>query len=328
MGTTADVIWNILSKAYCFSQVSRNQFDTLIDHMVKEDFLRTGGEHVLLTSNKTESEFLRANWKRLFAIFDTGPMYNVVDGKKVIGTLDSGFARARELPFIFVLGGQEWSAVNIDHELQQVSVKKNTSGIAPKWKSVTYFDVPFELAQEVGRLLVTDGIPPFLDPIANVILRMERNIYNALNWKQGKWVWDVAEDGNIIYLWTFSGEKINRVVAILLSTKLDAEISCDFKQVRIDFKKLSPMSVEELQKMLSSLKAKSRPELEALALEQLRVKWFSKFSNCLPDSLARQTIFEKDYDLVGMPRELSTITVNGINNKLLVEAPFYIPNSL
>jgi ATP-dependent helicase Lhr and Lhr-like helicase len=44
----------------------------------------------------------------------------VVDGKKTVGTLDSSFARARTLPFVFVLGGQEWNALKIDHEMQQV----------------------------------------------------------------------------------------------------------------------------------------------------------------------------------------------------------------
>lgn len=317
MGTTADVIWAVLSKAPCFSQVSRNQFDTLIEHMVKEDLLRTDSNHVLLTSNKTESRFLKANWKRLFAIFDTGPMYNVVDGKKVIGTLDSGFARSRELPFVFVLGGQEWNAIKIDDELQQVSVKKNETGIAPKWKGVSYFDIPFELAQEVGRLLMSDGTLSFLDKEAHNILRMQRNIYSALNWQQGKWIWDAAEEDNIVYLWTFSGEKINRALVILLSAELDAEISCDYKQVIIDFKKAKSLSVTELQKIVSSFKSKSRSELEAIALQKIRVKWFSKFSDCLPDSLARQTIFEKDYDLAAMIQELNTIMINELNNKLL-----------
>jgi ATP-dependent Lhr-like helicase len=320
MGTTTEVVWSIVSKAACFSKVSRNQFETLIDFMIKEDFLRSSGGQVLLTSNKTESEFLRANWKRLFAIFDTGPMYNVVDGKKVIGTLDSGFARARELPFVFVLGGLEWKATKIDHELQQVSVQKNETGIAPKWKGVANFDVPFELAQEVGRLLVTDGRPSFLDANALNILQMERNIHNALNWQQGKWVCDVAEEGNIIYLWTFSGEKINRVLVILLSTILDADIDYDYKQVKIDFKKGKAISVEELQNLISSFKSKSRLDLEAIALEKIQVKWFSKFSDCLPDSLAQLTIFEKDYDLTGMIRELNTITINELTDKLTSES--------
>jgi ATP-dependent Lhr-like helicase len=312
MGTTPEVIWSIISKAACFSQVSRKQFDTLIDYMIKEDFLRSDSSQVLLTSNKTEGEFLRANWKRLFAIFDTGPMYNVVDGKKVIGTLDSGFARSRELPFVFVLGGQEWDAIKIDHELQQVSVKKNETGIAPRWKAFANFDIPFELAQEVGRLLSTTGSPSFLDANALMILQRQRNIYNTLNWQQGKWVWDLAEDGNIIYLWTFSGEKINRALTILLSTTLDADINYDYKQVTIDFKKAKAISIDALQSLISSFKSNSRLELEAIALEKIQVKWFSKFSNCLPDSLAKLTIFEKDYDLTGMIRELNTIAINEI----------------
>ena len=308
MGTTADAIWAILSKAACFSQVSRTQFDKLIDYMVSEDFLRTSMGNVLLTSNKTEREYLRANWKRLFAIFDTGPMYNVVDGKKVIGTLDSGFARSRQLPFIFVLGGQEWNAIKIDDELQQVSVEKNTTGIAPKWKGISYFDIPFELAQEVGRLLSSNGTLPFLDADAQNILSVQRNIYKALSWQHGKWVWDIADEENIIYLWTFSGEKINRVIDILLSTQLDAEISYDYRQLRIDFKKIKPSPINELQELLSSFKTINRADLEKIAMEKIQAKWFSKFSDCLPDSLAKQTIFEKDYDLEGMIRELSTIT--------------------
>ncbi len=202
-------------------------------------------------------------------------------------------------------------------ELQQVSVEKNATGIAPKWKGISYFDIPFELAQEVGRLLSSDGSLSYLDADAQRILGMQRNIYNALNWQQGKWVWDIADEENIVYLWTFSGEKINRVIEILLSTVLDAEINYDYRQVRIDFKKIRPRPIDELQELLSSFKAISKEGLESIAMEKIQVKWFSKFSDCLPDSLAKQTIFEKDYDLPGMIRELSTITINDNTNMLL-----------
>lgn len=150
---------------------------------------------------------------------------------------------------------------------------------------------------------------PFLDADAQSILRIQRDIYNALHWQQGKWVWDVSEEENIVYLWTFSGEKINRVIEILLSTELDAEINCDYRQVKIDFKKIKPRPISEIQELLSSFKTIKRDVLESIAMEKIQVKWFSKFSDCLPDPLAKQTIFEKDYDLPGMMRELSTIKI-------------------
>jgi ATP-dependent Lhr-like helicase len=310
LGTTADIIWDTLSKAACFSQISRTQFDSLIEYMLKEDFLRIVNGNVLLTSNKTESEFLRANWKRLFAIFDTGPMYNVVDGKKVIGTLDSGFARTRELPFVFVLGGQEWNAIKIDHELQQISVKKNETGLAPKWKAIANYDIPFELAQEVGRLLMSNEPLSFLDDAAVIILQRQRNEYKKLDWQPSKWVLDWVPEANKLYLWTFAGEKINRSIETLLTVNLKVTINkYDYQKVEIDFGKGKPMDNNNFLELISSFKSKSKAELESLALDKIDVKWFSKFSECLPESLAKQTICEKDYDFSGLVRELTKIII-------------------
>lgn len=313
MGTTADIAWDILSKTACFSQISRNQFDVLIDYMLKENFLRIANGTVLLTSDKTENEFLRANWKRLFSIFDTGPMYNVVDGKKIIGTLDSSFARTRELPFVFVLGGQEWNAITIDHELQQVSVKKNETGLAPKWKAIASYDIPFELAQEAGRLLMTNEIPTFLDVPAIKILQMQRNEYKDMKWQADKWILDSTLENNKIYLWTFAGEKINRSMEVLLLSKLEIDINYDYQKMTINFGKESMDKINFLN-LISSFKYKSKEELESIALEKIKVKWFSKFSECLPESLAKQTICDKDYDFAGLVRELTKITIKQIDD--------------
>jgi ATP-dependent Lhr-like helicase len=313
LGTTADNIWKTLSNVACFSQISRKQFDILINHMIKEDFLRIVNGNVLLISNKTENEFLRANWKRLFAIFDTGPMYNVVDGKKVIGTLDSSFARSRELPFIFVLGGLEWNTINIDHELQQVSVKKNETGLAPKWSAIANYDIPFELAQEIGKLLMTNESPSFLDSSAIHILKMQRNEHKALKWQPGKWVIDTSQESNRIYLWTFSGEKINRSIKILLSEDLEAKIDYDYKHLSIDYGK-GKIEIANFLKLITSLASKFKDELETLAIQKIKAKWFSKFSECVPESLGKQTICEKDYDFEGLAREFTKNVIKPVDN--------------
>lgn len=309
-GTTADAIWSIFSKVACFSEVSKIQFDELINYMIKEEYLRISNGNTLLTSDKTENEFLKSNYKRLFAIFDTGPMYNVVDGKKLIGTLDSGFARSRELPFVFILGGQEWSAIKIDHEIQQVLVTKNETGKAPSWRSIASFDIPFELAQETGRLLMNDIAPSFVDTNGLNVLKTQRHVHASLNWQKGKWICDPTESATGMYLWTFSGEKINRTIAAIFSAELDAEISYDHKTVKVDFKKNRPMEVNGYQNLISRLSTKNKAELEAIVLNKIPVNWFSKFSNCIPESLAKETILDMDYDLAGTMRELAAIKID------------------
>ena len=308
-GATADHIWETLSGGSCFSKVTRGEMDILIDYMVQEDFLRLVNRRLLLISDKTENEFLRANWKRLFAIFDTGPMYSVVDGKKIIGTLDSGFARAQKMPFVFVLGGQEWNALKLDHELQQVSVQKNATGLAPKWRAIANYDIPFELGQEVGRVLMSDVNLEFLDLPAQRVLQLERNTHRNLNWAYNKWVIDSSSEDSKIYLWTFSGEKINRTLSLLFSIELETELEYDFKKIVIEEKKGNTVSINDVEKYISLFKSKSEQELDEATESKIEKKWFSKFSDCVPELLAKKAIREKDFDVAGLIRELKLIAV-------------------
>lgn len=308
LGTTPDQIWQTLSNTSCFSRIGRQEFDTLIEYMVGVGFLRSTGRNVLVTGSKTEEEFLRSNWKRLFAIFDTGPMYNVVDGKKVIGTLDSSFARAQKLPFVFVLGGQEWNAIKLDHELQQVKVEKNLTGIAPKWKALATHDIPFELAQEVGTILLNNYELEFLNFSAKKVIERKRNNYAALKWDEGKWILE-SNEISITYLWTFSGEKINRVIVTLFFEAFDDCPEYDFQFVCFKQSKKNALVHDQILNWLSSLKGKTAHELEEALIKKIDRKWFSKFSDCLPESLAKKTILEKDYDLEGFIREIKSVTI-------------------
>jgi ATP-dependent Lhr-like helicase len=310
MGTTADNAWNILSNAYCFSQVTRAEFDSLIKHMVQEEYLRMVSGNILLTSDKTEQEFLRSNWRRLYAIFDTGPMYDVVDGKKIIGTLDSAFAREQELPFVFVLGGQEWNAIRIEHEMQQVVVEKNETGVAPKWFGLGGNDVPFELSQEVGRLLMNDEPLAFLDPPAQREMQRQRNTYSLLGWKHNTWILESStKDITVIILWTFCGHKINRLITTLLSTKFKNNITYDYQSVAIEQLKKNPITPQEVRELIIQFNTSNDMELSHIIESNISPKWFSKFSECLPSNLANKTICEKGYDVSGLVRELKKVSI-------------------
>lgn len=309
LGTTADEIWNTVKEAYCFSEIKRDEFDQLIQHMIKEDYLRFAGRNALLTSNKTEEEFLRMNWQRLFAIFETGPMYNVVDGKKIIGTLDSSFARNQKLPFVFVLGGQEWNTLKLDHELQQVRVEKNKTGVAPKWKALASHDIPFELAQEVGQLLMNNDQLNFLDAEAEKVLQRQRNMYEEIGWRKNKWILESQDEEGFLFLWTFCGDKINRAIALQFEKDFGNEPEYDFRNIRLRRSKNNSLIKEEILDWLSNLKQANENQLENEMIGIIDVKWFSKFSQCLPELLAKKSILEKAVDLQGLKRELNKVNI-------------------
>jgi ATP-dependent helicase Lhr and Lhr-like helicase len=309
LGVSANVAWETLCGAYCFSSISRNDFDELLEYMIMEGYLRRIGNDLLITGDKTESEFLRANWKRLFAIFDTGSMYNVVDGKRVIGTLDASFASVQKLPFVFVLGGQEWFTLKIEHDLQQVVVRKNDTAIVPKWTSIASSDIPFELAQEVGRLLMNDISCDFLDIEAHNELRIQRNTYNKLNWSSDKWVTEFEVDENSVFcLWTFAGDKINRALHSLFEERFNYELKSNFSHITISSKKVD-IQYKEIVDVINALRSKTATELELEVVDQIPVSWFSKFSTCLPDALARKPLSERAMDFDGLYRELKKVTL-------------------
>lgn len=312
-GATPAQLWTILSKAACFQAIERREFDILISYMIKEDFLRNAGGQILITGDRSEKEYLRANGKRLFAIFDSGIMYDVVDGKKLVGTLDSDFMRTQKLPFVFVLGGIEWSAKEIDHEAQQVIVVRNVSGIAPKWISYRSLDVPFELAQEVGALMLLENPPHFLDPKASVVFRREVNLHRNIGWSSDAWSLDASTNSENMYLWTFCGNKINRAIEFLLEMMFALEVSHDYKVISIKTNTKRPVKANELVDYLLSLRAADPKSLEDKILPGMKASWFSKFSICLPDELAKITLREKGIDIEGLVREIRKVRIKELS---------------
>jgi len=312
-GATPDQMWSILSKAACFAEITRGEFDTLIAYMVKEDLLRYIHGQTIMTGDKAEKEFLRANGKRLFAIFDTGIMYDVVDGKKLVGTLDADFMRIQQLPFVFVLGGIEWKAKKIDHEAQQVLVSRNESGSAPHWTNMRSKDVPFELAQEIGRLLVAGKPLAFLDPRGALVMRQEANQHSSLGWNGDTWTLDASPGGGKFYLWTFCGNKINRAIAFLLKAELNIRASSDYQLVTIETDIKRPTPGDQIIDYLLSLSNLSEKELEQRIMPIMKASWFSKFSICLPDELAKITLRERGIDLAGLLREIDNIKIQQLN---------------
>lgn len=295
-GASIEQIANTLLPAACFRKITPAELKQLINYMIEQDWLRMADGHSLLTSDKTEKTFLRSNWRRLFAIFDTGPMYEVMDGKKQIGTLDSAFVKSlNEPPLIFVLGGIEWLALEIDHERQLVKVKKNDSGIAPKWKAIAGFDVPFELAQEIGHILMTDEHYPFLDANASHALEGQRSVFENLGWIRLGAVFDQAMDGGKIFVWTFAGDKANRALAHLLTASLKKKCSYDYMNVQLE--KTDGLNITNIQDHIFDLLRNSNEALEQLLETNMKVVWFSKFSDCLPAELAKKALLEKIYDL-------------------------------
>ncbi len=309
-GIKQEAAWDILSRAYCFSQIKKEQFNELVDDMLSNDFLRdVDGE--LVTGGMTERYFLGANWQKLFAVFNSGPMYEVFNEKNHVGNLDCAFVESMEAPFLFVLGGLEWEAYKVRPETHQLFARKTKAGNAPRWNAFHGSDVPFETAKEVGRLLSSDNAPAFLTNEARGCFLSARSKVEHLRWNEDKWI--MTEGTNEAELVTFAGDRINRTLAKLINIYDAGKASSNYKSVIIKpFDSDSVLDIDSIITFISGIKHRSasNPGQYMRRIEEnTPPMFFSKFGRCLPDTLNAAALAERSYDFAGLSNELNTTMI-------------------
>lgn len=305
-GIQIDEAYHILSGAYCFSNISKEKFHELAQAMVQKEYLRDV-DGKMVSGDQSEKSFLGANWMRLFATFDSAPMYDVIEGKNQVGTLDSAFVESLSVPFLFVLGGIEWEAEKVDPKARQVFAKKTKTGEAPRWNVFGGRDVPLETAKEAGRILFGENFPVFLNDESRDGIQAARDEHIGIQWDDSKWVIYASASG-MARIWTFAGDRINRTLALLIKLEKIGEVVSSYKYVEIESQIIDrSILLERIMDLLSQIKELSSSQLESLEIkvsQLLRKMVFSKFAKCLPDNLWMEAMAERALDINGLKNEL------------------------
>ncbi|MFQ5605588.1 MAG: DEAD/DEAH box helicase, partial [bacterium] len=307
-GIDPNTAWEVLSKAYCFSNISQQKFNELVEFMLEQKYFRDV-DGLLVVGEEGEKTFLGSNWRRLFSVFDSGPMYEVWDENKHIGTLDSAFVETLEVPFLFVLGGIEWKAFKVKNESREVFAKKTEAGEAPKWVTFSGFDVPFETAKEAGRILFGTEIPDYLNSEGRECFISTKSKLKKIRWSEDKWVILTSNYGKA-EIWTFAGDRINRTLAKLLTHSGIGRATSSYQSVNVkkaikDKSKLTEILLAFFNKLKSS-KGNSTDDLGYELSEEIRLAVFSKLVKCLPENLWYEAMAERVFDFYGLVNEVKS----------------------
>jgi len=300
--------WIILSKAHCFSNIKPEEFKELTNFMIEQKYFRDV-DGLLIVGEETEKNFLSSNWRRLFAVFESGPMYNVWDEKKHVGTLDSAFVEALEIPFLFVLGGIEWEAYKIKAESRDLFAKKTKAGEAPKWVTFSGFDVPIETAKEAGRILFSSETPNYLNQEAQESITSTQNKFKKILWSEDRWVISFSSDVGA-EIWTFAGDRINRTLSKLITHSGIANSTSSYQKITLKKVRDNKLTLKErILILLNDIKTtdvNTIHNLENKLFDEIRLSLFSKFARCLPESLWYKALAERIFDFEGLVKELNT----------------------
>lgn len=296
-GVPLSTAWEVLSSAHCFHGITKPELVDLVKHMIAEDYLRLD-DGVVLVGERAEREMLGSNWRQLFAVFDSAPLYDVIHGKKHVGTLSAGFVEALEVPFHFILASRVWVARSVSRRGRQVRVQPAAAGHAPRWESFGGPDIPFETAQETGRLLCSDELPAFLDQEASDELEYQQRQAQDAPWRPGSIT--IEPEAATARITTFGGDQVNRALARLLESEGIGEVSCNYRRLLV---RRSPLGRNELRKaiegVLESLAAGPLSDAEAVrsVLEsRQRPRIFSMFARCLPPHLCSAALVDQTLD--------------------------------
>lgn len=307
-GVDPERAWELLSSAYCFSGISRRELGILIAHMTAAEFLRSV-DGLLVVGPAAETAFLHSNWRQLFAVFDSAPLYEVLHRRQQVGTLDASFVESLEAPFHFVLGGKLWRADRIDPAARIVQASPSRDGDAPAWQTFGGPGVPWETAQEAGRLLHASVPPAFLDQEGRGVFRELQRQVAGDGWAPGRIVSQVSESGSSARLITYAGDRINRTLARLLTLEGVGRATAGFDEVRI---KSPPRDSNGIpagtERVLTKIRegSWSDPAVLSRDLETSQPLWpFSRFARCLPQPLWAAALVEATLDARGLIRLVS-----------------------
>jgi ATP-dependent helicase Lhr and Lhr-like helicase len=318
-GINSSIAWEILSRSYCFAKISEDQFNEMIAYMIKSQYLRdVDGE--LVIGELAEKQFLGANWQKLFAVFSSGPLYEVFNEKNHVGNLDCAFVESMEVPFHFVLGGLEWEAFDVKLESHLVLARKTKIGNAPRWNAFQGSDVPYESAKEVGKIIFSNTTPSFLKNEAITCFQSEQLKVINQKWSDDFWVF--IGGINESELLTFAGDRINRTLAKLINIFNIGLATSNYKSVIIKTNKSdSEFDLNSLFDLLTDLKNETNNSNSYLIHlnEKTSPKFFSKFGKLLPDNLISITIAERSYNYDGLISELNKIKIRILGIDEIVE---------
>lgn len=310
-GLARDNFWTQVQGAAPFAAISAEDRDRVIDHMLGAGILADQGGRLWL-GPEGEKRYGRANFRELYAVFDTPRLISVRAGVEDVGTIDASFLAAissEPEPAAFLLAGRTWQVVTIEWERGLCIVRPAPSGRAPRWFGAPRF-LAYELCQASRRVLLGEVEDPASSARARRVLETSRAEYSFLHDAPCP----VLESSEGLEWWTFAGGGANLLVARLLEAELGSKVTSNNHSIR--FRDGAGQSAVALRQALDRLRERGSPTAEdssRFAFGEQR-KRFSKFDPCLPEDLLARLVVESTLDVASARRVLEAPPPEAIVN--------------
>ena len=288
-GINADDAWAHLSLVPDFRGIERQEFDRLIDWMLRDGGLRLASAQLVL-GPKAEKRFGRKNYMELFAVFSSPVSYTVVtNAGQPLGSLQQEFVdRLVDGVSSFLLGGRGWVVIRIQHNDRRVVVEPAPRGKQPTWGGYIPQFLGFEVCQKMRNNLLSSTAFPYLDEQAAAVLEEKRESIQPLF--QARRAGIDVRDGELRW-WTFAGGKINATLRYgLEAVGGDWKITTDNILVKAKGEGITPERFQDAIQRLATPEIWDDTKLWKDVAESLPNYRLSKFQDLMPEWVEREVV--------------------------------------
>jgi ATP-dependent Lhr-like helicase len=208
-----------------FRDIAPKILDQMMTHLVQTGYLTTDGEMVML-GTEAERAFGRSNWKDLYSVISGGGEYRAItpDGE-VVGKLDARFVNSKNSDEIS-LGGRSWSMVKCDegHNIVVV-VPSGSDSSRIFWTSTSEGGFSPLVCRMVQKIRAKgETTMPLGEHEAEVLQAALARIPEGMGQRALHVVEQTGAKGVEVRIFSFSGSRFNRLLAILLQDRLGGKV--------------------------------------------------------------------------------------------------------
>lgn len=311
-------LYERLSSCYVFSDISKDDYYSLLSDMREKDFIEKNQNFISLGYN-FEKEFGKYNYSEFYGVFLPIVEYSVREGHKEIGTVDVSFAILLRKDSSFVLGGKLWMVESIDPEKFRIQVKRSKSKSSiPNWggfgPSLSYL-----ISRKVYDVLLGNFNHDLLNTAdKNFIKSIEKGLSkaNECNFIEGVIPVEIDSQSNQINIFTFAGKNANNLLVLIFQFYYEV-FNIDVKNFYASFKVKDGLSFNDIESVIydieNIIKSDEFNDLIAPFLENYQK---NKFVDYLPledeADIKMSSVF--DYkNLIDLIENNSLLEVHNVN---------------
>ena len=286
---SADRCWEQLSVVPDFRGIGREEFDALVEHMKRGDFLFESGG-LLSMGERAERVFGKKNFMELYAVFSSPIMYRVqTEAGRNLGALEQAYVDRLVVEMTsFLLGGRAWTVEHVNHGDKIVRVRPAPGGQKPSWGGYIPQHLSFEICQRIQEILVSEETSyPYVDAAAAAVIKDAQEDLAALLRCGGH---PLQLDGGAARWWTFAGGRINHTLKYAPEWLEGWKVVPDNFLVRVQGDGITHETVRAAIDRMSAPEFWERDKTRSAILARIPEYRLSKFQLALPEWAAAEMV--------------------------------------